>query len=142
MAIRIPPPPPLARTDPALNRWLIEVASILSAAGGGVDPNQIVGFPELILQVAALSTTVTSVQTSVINLQSQINTINDALTVINNEISAIQNDVTALQNRGEILNGTAFPPAVGLGKNDDWYASTAATKHIYVKVAGAWVQIV
>lgn len=33
MALKVPPPPPLANSDPALNRWLIEIQSILNANG-------------------------------------------------------------------------------------------------------------
>jgi hypothetical protein len=44
-----------------------------------------------------------------------------------------------------LLNGTVPPPTVAskirLGIDGDWYVDTTA-KHIYVKVAGAWVLIV
>lgn len=140
MAIRIPPPPPLARTDPALNRWLIEVASILSAAGGGIDPDQIVGFPELVAEVAALTQDVTDLQTSSENQQTQIGVINTQIGVINTHLSAIDNAITALQARAQVLNGIVAP-AAGLGSVSDWYADTVA-KHIYVKTGVAtWLQI-
>jgi hypothetical protein len=46
-------------------------------------------------------------------------------------------DVTS---RSQLLNGTAVPdPKRGI--NGDWYCNTTA-KHIYVKIANAWVLIV
>lgn len=59
---------------------------------------------------------------------------------LSEQIDAINQQIAALQARFQVRNGVGAP-ATSLGVNGDWYADTT-NKHIYVKVSGAWVQIV
>lgn len=139
MAQKIPPPPPIANDDPAFNRWLLELTAILNA-GGGIDPNSVVGLPEVIAQsalntvnIAALTTTVNSQGGSIIGLAASIASINAQITVINGQL-------TTLGARAQVFSGNVAPGA-GLGVNNDWYYNTAGAvgARLYIKIAGAWV---
>lgn len=124
--LRIPPPPNFAKTDPAFNRWLLEVTRILAAAGG-IDPTQIAGWNELVAQVAENTSDIASFSASVASLQSQIN----AQGVL----------ITALQGRNQVYNGTGGPPAGALGIDNDWYYNRggAVGARLYIKVLGSWL---
>lgn len=142
MVLKFPPPPYLAGTDQntqMLNRWLLEIASILAAAGG-IDPTQIPGFSALQVQVAGNTANITALSGSVggntaniTTLQGQVNAL---LTVT---IPAINAQLTSLGARNQVFSGTVAP--VALHADGDWYADTVG-KHVYVQVLGAWVLII
>jgi hypothetical protein len=135
-----PPPPPIAAANPELNRWFLAVTAFLKN-NGTIDGGNIDGFPELVAEVAAQQISITTLNGEVATLNGEVaaNTANIATNTAN--ITANATAITALQARAQLLNGSGAPGA-GLGNDNDWYAATGATKHIYVKLAGAWVQIV
>lgn len=126
-SLKLPPPPVLAKTDPAFNRWLLEVTAVLAAAGG-IDPTQIVGWNELVADVAQNSLDIDSLQTSVIGLQ--------GLTITQGD------DIAALQARNQVYNGAlgAGTPSNALGVDNDWFYNRTglAGNRLFIKLAGAW----
>jgi len=139
MAQKFPPPPQLANLDPALNRWLIEIQSILNNSGG-IDPSSVQGLSSLETQVTANTAAIALLQSEVDTLNAEVPILQTQVSTNTTNIASLNSTVTTLANRNQVFNGTAAP-AGGLGVNGDWYADTSA-KHIYVKVGGAWVLIV
>lgn len=153
MVEKIPPPPPLSREYQQLNRWLLEIQSILNSSGS-IDPGSVDGLPALVLQVNALAAQVAALALTVagntaaiaaanINITANANAI--AATNINvaantAAITALALRVTAVEARNQILNGAGVP-AVGLGSNGDLYINNtgAAGTNLYAKRGGAWV---
>lgn len=137
MAQKLPPPPPIANQDQAFNRWLLEITSILSSAGG-IDPNSIVGLPEVIAESAANTLAIGVLDATVSNQGDRINTLESNIDTLQSEIVAINGQLTALGARAQVLNG-AVDPAPGLGNVNDWYANTAgaAGHRIFVKTGAA-----
>jgi hypothetical protein len=125
-SLKLPPPPYMAKTDPAFNRWLIEVLAVLGAAGG-IDPTKIQGWNELVAQVAA-------------NTDDIKNNLDPAVQQLQLQTSGNATAITNLQARNQVYNGTT-PPAAGLGIDNDWYYNRAgaAGARLYIRVAGAWV---
>lgn len=123
-SLKIPPPPAVAQNDPAFNRWLLEVTRILAAAGG-IDPTQIVGWNELVAQVATNTGDIAALKNNILALTNTINLV------------AVR--TTALEGRSQVFNGNVAP-LVGLGVDNDWYynRSGGAGARLYIKVAGAW----
>lgn len=123
-SLRLPPPVGIADKDPLFNRWLLEVLSVLSAAGG-IDPTQIVGWNELVASVATNASNVLALENNFLALQ--------------NLFTTQQAQVVALQQQAQVFSGTGAP-AGGLGKNTDWYYNLAGAvgARLYIKVAGAW----
>jgi hypothetical protein len=136
---KIPPPPPIASTDPAFNRWLLELTSILSDAGG-IDPANIDGFTALQNQVEANSAAISALQTTTGGQSADIAALEAQVTTLTGNISTINGQITSLSARGELLFG-AGAPAAGLGKVNDWYGDTAgaAGARVWIKKAvGVW----
>lgn len=126
MVSKVPPPPTLPQQFQQLNRWLLELQSILNSQGS-IDPSNIAGLPELFTQVAALAVEVTTLTAEV-----AANTAAIATNTAN---------IATLTARNQILNGTGAPGA-GLGNNDDMYIDNTGSSPgtlLYIKVAGAWI---
>jgi hypothetical protein len=139
MALKLPPPPPIATGNPQFNRWLLEITSILSAAGG-IDPSQIPGYSALQAQVAALESTTGGQGSSISLLQLEVNANSSSISTLFSDVASINSELTTLGANAVVHSGAAAP--VALFNNGDWYAKTGAPGHIYVQVAGAWVLIV
>lgn len=135
--LRIPPPPPIANVDPAFNRWLLEVTSVLAAAGG-VDPTQIPGYTDLQTTVATHTTEITALQGTTGGQGNAITVLQGEISVINGEIITINGQLTSLGARSQVFNGTA-DPASGFGNVGDWFANTSggAGHRIFVKTGVA-----
>jgi len=125
-------------TDPQfqqLNRWLIEIQSILNSQGQ-IDPDNIVGLPTTYNQVGDntvdIQTLFAAVQAQSVAINS--NTANIATNTAN---------IAALAARNQVYNDVVAPDNA-LGIVGDWYARTdVGNKHIYVKTAVAtWTLIV
>lgn len=133
MVAKFPPPPTLPQQFQQLNRWLIELQSILNSQGL-IEPDQVDGLPALFTQVAALAT-----QVAALAAQVATNTANIATNTAN--IATNTANIATLAARNQILNGTGAPGA-GLGNNDDMYIDNAGSTPgalLYIKIAGAWV---
>jgi len=141
MVQKIPPPPLLTSTElQALNRWLLEIQSILSNAGN-IDPSSVAGLPEVIAESAQNTTDIADLTTTVSNLSLNVDNILVQIAGINAQITTINGQLTTLGARGELLFG-AGAPAAGLGKVNDWYGDTAgaAGARVWIKKAvGTWV---
>jgi hypothetical protein len=139
---KFPPPPFLVGTDQntqMLNRWLLEVQNVLAAAGG-VDPSNIAGFTALQTQVATNTTDIATLEAGQGGQAGAIATLQFEVTALNADIATINGQLTTLESNAVVRNGTAAP-ANTLGNNGDWFGDTT-NKHIYIKVAGAYVMIV
>lgn len=137
MARKVPPPPPIANTDPAFNRWLLELTSILNA-GGGIDPGSVDGLDAVILQSAANALDIIALQDGQTVQSGDISLLQTQVAVIDGEIVVINGQLTTLGARAQVLNGVGAP-AAGLGNVNDWYANIggAVGARIYVKTAVA-----
>ena len=118
MVAKFPPPPTLPQQFQQLNRWLIELQSILNSQGT-IDPSSVDGLPALFTQVAGLATQVAALAAEVVTLTAEVatNTANIATNTAN---------IATLTARNQILNGTGAP-AAGLGNNDDMYIDNAGS---------------
>ncbi len=137
---KMPPPPPVAKLDPALNRWFLDLQSFINSGGGTIDPSLIPGYDALIAQVNLQTSQINSLLVNVAANTSSIHTLQTSITALTAMITALTARVTTLEARPIVRNGTTAPGG-GLGNNGDWYADTN-NLHIYVKVTGAWVLIV
>lgn len=142
MPLKIPPPPLLtSRELQPLNRWLLEIQSILNSQGM-IDPGNIEGLAVLTAQVTALSATVAALSTVVAANTTNIAANTTANTANTTAITANSTAITALQARNQIRNGSGVP-ASGLGNNGDLYLNNTggAGTRLYGKIGGAWVAI-
>lgn len=137
MVLKLPPPPQLPISfggfGQQLNRWLLEIQSILNS-GGTIDPSNVDGLEALFTQVAALAVQVATLATEVAMLTTEVAT--NTANIATNTAS-----IATLTARNQILHGTGVP-AAGLGNNDDMYIDNAGTTPgalLYIKIAGAWV---
>ena len=139
MVAKFPPPPTLPQQFQQLNRWLIELQSILNSQGT-IDPYSVDGLPALFTQVAALATQVAALARMVtLTAEVATNTTNIATNTAN--IATNTASIVTLTARNQILNGTGAPSA-GLGNNDDMYIDNAGSTPgalLYIKIAGSWV---
>jgi phage I-like protein len=139
MVLKIPPPPRLSRDFQSLNRWLIEIQSILNSQGT-IDPSSVDGLPALFTQVAGLATQVAALAITVAANTANITTNTTNITANTASIATLNTEVTALTARNQILNGSGVPGA-GLGNNGDLYINDTGGvgTFLYGKIAGAWV---
>ncbi len=138
--IKFPPPPYLVGTDQntqMLNRWLIEIQGILSAAGG-IDPTQIPGYSALQAQVTTNTANITTLESTTGSQGASITALQGEVTTINGEIVTINGQLTSLGARAQVYFGVV-DPASGFGNVGDWFANTAggAGHRIFIKTAGA-----
>ena len=144
--LKFPPPPTLPVALQPLNRWLIELQSILNSSGL-IDPSSVQSLPATIAQVAANTADIAANTASIVTLNGEVAASTASIGVLNGEVAAntasivtLNGEVATLQARNQVLNGTVAP-VVGQGVNGDWYADTVGL-HIYVKVAGAWSLVI
>ena len=137
--LKFPPPPTLPVALQPLNRWLIELQSILNSSGL-IDPSSVQSLPATIAQVVANTASIGVLNGEVAANTASIVTLNGEVAANTASIVTLNGEVATLQARNQVLNGTIAPVA-GLGVNGDWYADTAGL-HIYVKVTGAWTLVV
>jgi hypothetical protein len=143
MTLKLPPPPQLPVSfggfGQQLNRWLLEIQSILNSQGT-IDPGNVGGLTALIAQVATLVTEIATLTAEVAANTANIatNTANIATNTAN--IATNATAIAALQANAIVRNGAGVP-AVGLGNNGDLYINNTggAGTHLYGKIAGAWV---
>ena len=137
MALKVPPPPPIANQDPTFNRWLLELTSILNSAGG-VDPGEIAGLAALFTQVAANTTAIAGLSGTVGGQAAAITALQASVTSINGQLTTINGQITTLSARAQVLNGVGAP-AAGLGNVNDWYANIGGGvgARVYVKTGAA-----
>lgn len=140
-AQKFPPPPYLAADDPKsqqLNRWLLELQSILNDQGG-IDVSQIQGLPAVIAQVATNTADIATLEGSSGGQAAQIAVLQASVNSLTISVATINGQITTLSARNQVFNGTV--PPVALHASGDYYVDTTA-KHLYVQVSGAWVLIV
>ena len=140
MVAKFPPPPTLPQQFQQLNRWLIELQSILNSQGT-IDPSSVDGLPALFTQVAALATQVAALTTQVAALTTQVAALAPQVATNTANIATNTASIVTLTARNQILNGTGAPSA-GLGNNDDMYIDNAGSTPgalLYIKIAGSWV---
>lgn len=142
MPLKLPPPPQLPVSfggfGQQLNRWLLEIQSILNNAGF-IDPDEVQGLPALFTQVAALATQVAALTTQVTALAADVATNTANIATNTADIATNTANITALQANAVVLNGSGVP-AAGLGNNGDLYINNTggAGTNLYAKIAGAW----
>lgn len=149
MTLKLPPPPQLPVSfggfGQQLNRWLLEIQSILNSQGT-IDPSNVAGLVALFAQVATLVTEIATLTTEVAANTAAItvlitevatNTANIATNTAN--IATNTAAITALQANAIVRNGAGAPGA-GLGNNGDLYINNtgAPGTFLYGKIAGAW----
>lgn len=139
--LKFPPPPDMGRDNQRLNRWLIEIQSILNNSGD-IDPDSIAGLPALYLQVAALAVTVAANTASIAANTASIATNTANIAANTASIAANTASIATLTARNQVLNGAGVP-AAGLGNNGDLYLNNmgGAGTRLYGKIAAAWVVI-
>jgi len=132
MVLKIPPPPTLPTQFQQLNRWLLEIQSILNSQGT-IDPDQIAGLVALFAQVANNTANIAA-NTAAIAASNIVIAANTAAIATNTA------NIATLTARNQILNGAGVP-AAGLGNNGDLYINDTggAGTNLYAKIAGAWV---
>lgn len=114
MTQKIPPPPQIASQFPELNRWFVEIQSILSN-NGGIDPDQLNGLEQGFAEI----------ENQIVDLQ--------------RSISILQ---LGLQTTNQRLRNSPTLLADSIGVDGDWLAVTATgARGVYVKVASVWVKV-
>jgi hypothetical protein len=145
MTIKFPPPPQLPISfggfGQRLNRWLIEIQSILDSQGL-IDPSNVNGLPALFTQVATLAGEVATLTAEVATNTADIVTNTANIATLTAEVAANSAAITALQARNQILNGAGVPISA-LGNNGDMYINNTgggigANNNLYAKIGGAW----
>lgn len=142
MPIKFPPPPFLTNTSPEyqrLNRWLLDIQSILNSSGG-IDPDQVAGLAATTAQVVTNTGDITTLSGQIAAINTHLTTIDGEITTINGQITALNAAVVALQANPIVRRGTGAP-AAGLGSVGDWYGDPAgaAGSRIWIKTAvGTW----
>lgn len=138
MVAKFPPPPTLPQQFQQLNRWLIELQSILNSQGT-IDPDQVAGLPALFTQVAALATQVAALAAEVTTNTANIatNTANIATNSAN--IATNTASIVTLTARNQILNGNGAPGVIGTA--GDLYINNtgSAGSYLYGNIAGTWI---
>lgn len=142
MAQKIPPPPTLSREYQQLNRWLLEIQSILND-GGGINPDQIPGLPALFLQVTANTASIAANTANIAANTAAIAANTAAIATNTANITAANINIGLLAARNQVRNGVGVPGG-GLGNNGDLYINNngpavgGPDNNLYAKIGGAW----
>lgn len=122
---KVPPPPPLANNDPVLNRWLLELTSILNG-DGQINATAVPGLED--------------VQAEIETLQGQVNLLSSEFAGLNSVIANHESRIQTLEARNQVFSGTAAPGA-GVGVDGDWFYNRTGVvgARLYIKVGGAWL---
>lgn len=145
MVLKLPPPPQLPVSfggfGQQLNRWLLEIQSILNSQGT-ISPGNVDGLPALIIQVAGLVAEIATLTTEVAANTAAIAALTAQVATNTANIATNSAAITALQANPIIRNGVGVPGA-GLGNDGDLYINNTGGvgTHLYGKVAGAWVAL-
>ena len=152
MALKLPPPPQLPVSfggfGQQLNRWLLEIQSILNNQGL-IEPASVDGLPALFTQVATLVTEIATLTAEVAantaaiaTLTAEVAANTASIATLTTEVAANTAAITALQANAIVRNGSGVPGA-GLGSNGDLYINNTggAGTRLYGKIGGAWVAI-
>jgi hypothetical protein len=134
---RIPPPPPIANSDPAFNRWLLELTRILNASGT-IDPSNVDGLIQLEAEVQNNTADVQTLETSVLVVQISVSNLQIQVLTLSLNLDALEARVTDLEARAQVFTGAGAPGA-GLGSVGDWYGDPAGGvgARIWIKTAAA-----
>lgn len=113
-----------------LNRWLLELTSILTVQGE-IDPDAVQGLPTVYNQVGDNSV---DIQTLFAAVSAQSATIN----ALSAQVAAFQPQIDALAARNQVYNGVTAPDNA-LGIVGDWYGRVGGGvgARIYIKTAAA-----
>lgn len=138
MTLKVPPPPTLPQQFQQLNRWLLELQSILNSQGN-IDPSSVVGLPALFTQVAALATQVAVLASEVATNTTDIATNTSDIVTNTADIASNAAAIAALQANAVILNGAGVPSGA-LGSDGDLYINNtgSAGSFLYGRIAGVW----
>jgi ABC-type transporter Mla subunit MlaD len=152
MPLKLPPPPQLPVSfggfGQQLNRWLLEIQSILNAQGL-IDPASVAGLPALIAEVATFAAQIATLTADIATLTAEVATLTASVTantanIATNTANIATNtaDIATLAARNQIRNGAGAPGA-GLGSNGDLYINNTggAGTHLYGKIGGTWVAL-
>lgn len=142
MPLKFPPPPQLPVAfggfGQRLNRWLIEIQSLLNSQGT-LDPSNVDGLPAIYTEVAMLIAEVATLIAEVATLTTEVaaNTANIATNTAN--IATNTAAIAVLQANAIIRNGSGAP-SNALGNNGDLYINNTGSvgTNLYAKIAGAW----
>jgi hypothetical protein len=142
MPLKLPPPPQLPVSfggfGQQLNRWLLEIQSILNSQGL-IDPSQVDGLPALFTQVATNTADIATNTADIATLNAEVATNTANIATNTADIATNAANITALQARNQILNGNGVP-AAGLGNDGDLYINNTGGvgTFLYGKIGGAW----
>lgn len=146
MPLKLPPPPQLPVSfgnnfGQQLNRWLLEIQSILNSQGL-IDPAEVDGLPALFTQVAALAVEVATLVAEVATLTTEVAANTAAITVNTADIAINTANIATLTARSQTYNGGGAPPAT-LGNPGDLYINDigGAGTHLYANIGGTWFAI-
>lgn len=140
MATKFPPPPFLTdQKFQSLNRWLLDVSSILNSEGT-IDPGTVNTLPETTTQVGDNTTSIATINGEITTLNGLIAAINASIASLSGQVAVLAAAVLVLQANPVVRFG-AGAPAAGLGGVGDWYGDPAGIigSRIWIKTAvGVW----
>jgi hypothetical protein len=143
MPLKLPPPPQLPVSfggfGQQLNRWLLEIQSILNNQGL-IEPANVDGLPALFTQVATLVAEVATNTADIATNTANIATNTESIAANTASIAANTAAITVLQANPIIRNGVGAPSSA-LGSNGDLYINNtgSAGTYLYGKIVGTWV---
>lgn len=135
----------MGRDNFRLNRWLIEIQSILNS-GGIIEPVNVDGLLAAYAQIAAnlhsinvLNAEVATNTADIATLQGDVTTLQGQIATNTANIAVNTADIVTLTARNQILNGAGAPGAL-LGNNGDLYINNTggAGTFLYGKIGGVW----
>lgn len=124
MATKFPPPPSM--TDPkfqSLNRWLLDISSILNSQGT-IDPGSVDTLPGTTTQVGQNTSDIAANTTQIGTLDTEVVTLSSEITTLTGQITTLNAEVAVLQTNPVVRRGAGAPAGV-LGNVGDWYGDVA-----------------